>query len=248
MSAVGRILLADDEQTFRESTAELLRQQGYECDCVPDAYTAIERLKDNSYDLLIADVKMPGNPDLELIKELHDIAKGTPAILVTAFPSQKSAIEAVQLPVSAYMVKPLDFEELKKNAAEAIRRKSLFQAVTETRQRLENWHKQMQDIEELIKKKHHKTFSASIKSFMDLTLGNISAAFRDVKNLTHILTDRESEPPVCNLLNCPRLAELVEGLTEAVRSLEKTKSSFKSKELGTLRIKLEQLLKKAKNI
>jgi DNA-binding response OmpR family regulator len=248
MTSVGRILLADDEQTFRESTAELLRQQGYECDCVQDAHAAAEKLSNGSYDLLIADIRMPGNPDLELIKDLHDLSRGTPAILVTAFPSQKSAIDAVQLPVAAYMVKPIDFEELKKNVAEAIRRKSLFQTVSDTKNRLKDWQKQMQSIEEVLQNKHHRVFSASIKNFLDLSLINISAAFQDVKNLTNILTDQEDEPPVCNLLNCPRLTELVEGLTDAVRGLEKTKSSFKSKELGLLRIKLEQLLKKAKNI
>jgi DNA-binding response OmpR family regulator len=248
MSAVGRILLADDEQTFRESTGELLRKEGYQCDCVPDAHSAVEKLKQHSYDLLIADIKMPGNPDLELIKKMPELAKGTPAILVTAFPSQKPAIEAVQLPVAAYMVKPIDFEELKKNVAEAIRRKSLFQAVSDTKQRLLVWQKQMQDIEEVLKEKNHRTFPASVKNFLDLTLGNISAAIGDVKNLTYILMDEQPESAICNLLNCPRLTELTEGLLETVRALERTKSSFKSKELGQLRIRLEQLLKKVKKI
>jgi hypothetical protein len=100
----------------------------------------------------------------------------------------------------------------------------------------------------VLQNKNNRVFSASVKNFLDLSLINISTAFQDVKNLTNILTDQEGEPPVCNLLNCPRLTEMIDGLTEAVRGLEKTKSSFKSKELGLLRIKLEQLLKKAKNI
>jgi DNA-binding response OmpR family regulator len=248
MAAAGRILLADDEQTFRESTGELLRKEGYQCDCVGDAYSAIEKLRQQSYDLLIADIKMPGNSNLELTKELPKLAKGTPAILVTAFPSQKSAIEAINLPVAAYMVKPIDFEELKKNVAEAIRRKNIFQAVSDTKRRLDAWQKQMRDVEEVMKEKSHETFSVSVKSFLDLTLGNISAAMGDVKNLTYILTDEQPESTVCNLLNCPRLEELTEGLLETVRALEKTKSSFKSKELGQLRIKLEQLLKNIKKI
>jgi DNA-binding response OmpR family regulator len=248
MTAAGRILLADDEQTFRESTGELLRKQGYECDCVGDADTAVEKLRQHSYDLLIADIKMPGNPDLELIKKMPKLAKGTAAILVTAFPSQKSAIEAVGLPVAAYMVKPIDFEELKKNVAEAIQRKNLFRAVSDTKQRLAAWQKQMQDIEKVLKEKNHRAFSASVKSFLDLTLGNISASMGDVKNLTYILTDDQPQSAVCNLLNCPRLTELTEGLIETIRALERTKSSFKSKELGQLRLHLEQLLKKVKNI
>lgn len=248
MSGSGRILLADDEQIFREATGDLLRKEGYVCDCVADAASAIEKLRQNSYDLLIADIKMPGNPGLELIKELPQLAKGMPTILVTGFPSQKTAIEAVSLPVAAYMVKPIDFKELEKNVAKAIQQRRLFMTVSNTKQRLSAWQKEMQDIEKTLKGKNYGVFSASVKNFLDLTLGNISAAMTDVKNLAYILTDEPDESAVCNLLNCPRLIELTEGLSETVKTLEKTKSSFKSKELGQLRIKLEKLLKKAKKL
>jgi len=245
---VTRILLADDEQTFRESTGELLRKEGYQCDCVPDASAAVEKLTQNSYDLLIADIKMPGNPDLELIKKLPKLAKGMPVILVTAFPSQKSAIESVDLPVTAYMVKPVDLAELKNNIEQAIKRKNLFQSVKDTRQQLEAIQKHIEDFEESLKEKNHKEFSASVKDFLAFTLGNISMAMSDVKKLTHMLTNEKTESTVCSLLNCPRLEELTEGLLSTVRALEKTKSSFKSKELGQLRIQLEQLLKKVKKV
>ncbi|OHB55445.1 MAG: hypothetical protein A2173_10000 [Planctomycetes bacterium RBG_13_44_8b] len=248
MSDSGRILLADDEQVFRESTGDLLRKQGYVCDCVPDADAAVEKLRQNSYDLLIADIRMPGNPGLELIKELPQLAKGMPTILVTGFPSQKTAIEAVNLPVAAYMVKPIDFKELEKNIARAIQQRKLFSAVSNTKQRLSAWQKDMQDIEKVFDKKNYGVFSASVKNFLDLTLENISAAMGDVKNLAYILTDERDESAVCNLLNCPRLIELTESLSETVKTLEKTKSSFKSKELGRLRINLEKLLKKAKKL
>ena len=246
MVGTGQILLADDEQVFRDSTGELLKREGYQCDCVPDAKSAIEKLKQNSYDLLIADIKMPGNPDLELIKDLPNLAKGISVILVTAFPSQKSAIESIQLPVAAYMVKPIDFDELKKNVAYAIKRKSLFQTVCQTRQRLEQWQKQMQNMEGIMEEKNNQAFSASIKSFLDLTVANIGAAFTDVKNLVQILADNQKESAVCNLLNCPKLDELTDSLTETIKVLEKTKSSFKSKELAELRVNLEQLVKNVK--
>jgi YesN/AraC family two-component response regulator len=248
MTKNGRILLADDEQIFCDSTAELLRREGYICDCVPDAQAAIEKLKQQTYDLLIADIKMPGNPNLELIKELPKLAKGTFAILVTGFPSQKTAIEAVQLPVTAYMVKPIDFEELKKNVAQAIGQKNLFQTVSDTKQRLQQWQEQMQGIEEILEKRNYTTYTTSVRSFLDLTLSNISAAFMDVKNLTQILTDDQKESAICNLMNCPRLDKLTEGLAETIKTLELTKSAFKSKELGNLRLKLEQLVEKTKKV
>lgn len=120
MAELGRILLADDEELFLHSTADLLRRQGYECDCAVDARTAVEMLGKKSYDLLIADIKMPGNPDLEFIKELPRIAEGMPAILVTGYPSLNSAIQSIQLPVVSYLIKPFEFSDLLAQVMSAI--------------------------------------------------------------------------------------------------------------------------------
>jgi DNA-binding response OmpR family regulator len=244
----GTILLADDEKTFLDSTGELLRREGYECDCVPDANQALKLLKRQPYDLLIADIKMPGNPDLELIKELPNVSKGTQVILVTAYPSTKSAIESIQLPVSAYMVKPIDFEQLKEKTAIAIKQKNLFDNVTHAKDRLEEWKKLIESLEETVKHKDEQTFSTSLRSFLDITCTNISASLLDLKNITQILTKEKSNPSVCNLINCPKLNKLTEGVNETIKTLELTKSSFKSKELGELRIELEKLVKNNKNL
>ena len=60
----GRILLADDEETFLSSTADLLRKEGFECDTVQDGASALARASENNYDLLVTDLEMPGNADL----------------------------------------------------------------------------------------------------------------------------------------------------------------------------------------
>jgi len=112
MSELGRIVIADDEETFLYSTADLLRKQGYQCDCALDAAAAAELLRANDYDLLIADIKMPDNEELEFIQGIPLIAEDMPIILVTAYPSLYSAIQSVQLPVVAYMIKPIEFDEL----------------------------------------------------------------------------------------------------------------------------------------
>jgi CheY-like chemotaxis protein len=61
MTTRGRILLADDEETFLHATADLLRREGYECETVPDAPSALAKVKGSPYDLLISDLEMPGN-------------------------------------------------------------------------------------------------------------------------------------------------------------------------------------------
>jgi DNA-binding response OmpR family regulator len=108
----GRILLADDEETFRCATAELLRRRGYACDDAPDGGTAAALLAERRHDLLIVDIRMQGNRDLELIAGLRRAGDPIPVVIVTGYPSLVTAIKAVDLRVSAYLVKPVDFEDL----------------------------------------------------------------------------------------------------------------------------------------
>ena len=83
MAGPGSILIADDEETFLRSTARLLHREGYDCDCALDADRAVEMLRTGRYDLLIADIKMPGNPNLKLVRDVQQLAAGMPVILVT---------------------------------------------------------------------------------------------------------------------------------------------------------------------
>jgi DNA-binding NarL/FixJ family response regulator len=111
MTLPARLLLADDEETFRSSVAVLLRREGYVCDVASTAGEATKSLTENTYDLLITDLRMPGNMDLELLKAA---ASGgmLPVIVVTAYPSVPTAIEAVRCAVVDYLVKPFDFDDL----------------------------------------------------------------------------------------------------------------------------------------
>jgi len=108
----GRILIADDEESVLLSTADLLRIEGYECACAFDAKTAVHMLRKKKYDLLIADIKMQGNSDLQLIKKLPEIVGTMPVILVTGYPSLSSAVQSMRMPVVGYLIKPFEFSEL----------------------------------------------------------------------------------------------------------------------------------------
>ena len=107
-----KILIADDNKTFLLTTADLLRQEGYECYYAPDAMTVIETLKSVKFDLLISDINMPGNNELELIKKLPEIAEGLPVILITGGQFSDTQIQSLKPPVTACLNKPLDLEEL----------------------------------------------------------------------------------------------------------------------------------------
>ena len=249
MAELGRIVIADDEETFLYSTADLLRKQGYQCDCAPDAAAAAELLRADEYDLLIADIKMPGNVELEFIQELPHMAEGLPVILVTGYPSLGSAIQSIQLPVAAYMVKPIEFDELLTQARIAIEKFMVYRAVRNTQHRLRDWLKELTSIEEVLKvAPDFQASSAPVDAFLDLTFQNIIGSMSDLKHLTQSITMHNHESQeVCHLLHCPRLTELTDALSETVDVLEKTRHAFKSKDLGALRRKLEGIIRTGRN-
>jgi len=159
-----RILIADDEESFLYSTADILRREGYDCSCASDARAATEMLRMENYDLLIADIKMKGNADLEFIKALPQIAEGMPVILVTGYPSLNSAIESIQLPVVAYLVKPFELNELLERVKEVITGKGLFK----TRRLAKALQKIANDLEEVGVLTGTNTFTTGLNSLNNL--------------------------------------------------------------------------------
>jgi CheY-like chemotaxis protein len=242
MAQLGRILIADDEEVFLQSTADLLRKEGYECDCVQNATEAAKKLSSNDYDLLLADIKMPGNAELELIENIANSAEYVPVILVTGYPMLRSAIQSIELRVEAYLVKPFDFEDLLGHVHVAVDRSHIYRSVRSIKQRLQYWYESSETTENLLKDKYPDRFFMPFNSFLELTFQNIVGALSDLKHLAANLAAHDGQKEPCHLFNCPTLKTLLEGLAETIDVLEKSKSSFKSKELGTIRKKLEEIV------
>jgi DNA-binding NtrC family response regulator len=110
---MARILLADDERDFRVSVAEALRGAGHEVIHVASADEALALLAKDAFDVLLTDLRMPGRSGMELLREAA--AKLPEAILVvlTAYGSMESAIEALRIGAHDYMLKPLRLEALR---------------------------------------------------------------------------------------------------------------------------------------
>ncbi len=244
MADLGHILIADDEETFLYSTADLLRREGFRCDCASDGRMALETIRKAEYDLLIADIKMEGNIELELVRELPKI-KYMPVILVTGYPSMKSAIQAVQLPVIAYLIKPFNFEELLTQVKDGIKRVRLVKTVKNIQKRLKQWSEELKGIEKTLDLKFQPGSSMSVDTFITLTLHNICSSLMDLRYLTQTAAVGDNAEEICRLFHCPRLSNIKEALSETVEVIESTKSSFRSKDLGELRERLEGLLKQA---
>lgn len=121
-----RILIADDESMIRDSIAEFLRSEGYETQTASDGESALGIVKNGNIDILISDVRMPGMNGIELIKQINTYASDTIVILMTAFASVETAVQALRCGAADYMLKPLDFDELVLRVNSLIERKSLI--------------------------------------------------------------------------------------------------------------------------
>jgi len=116
-----RILVVDDEASIRELLSKTLALAQYDVDTAPDGVTALDRVRENStYDLLIADLKMPGMDGLSLIREVKHLKADLPVIIITGFSSESSAIDAVNLGVAAYLTKPFRVPQVLAAAAKAL--------------------------------------------------------------------------------------------------------------------------------
>lgn len=116
----SRVLVVDDESSIRELLAKTLALAEYDVDTAPDGRAALERLRLGNYDLLIADLKMPGMDGLTLIREAKRLKADIPVIIITGFSTESSAIEAVNLGVAGYLTKPFRVPQVLAAAARAL--------------------------------------------------------------------------------------------------------------------------------
>jgi len=115
-----RILVVDDEASIRELLSKTLALAEYDVDTAPDGRAGVERLRLGHYDLLIADLKMPGMDGLSLIREAKRFRVDLPVIIITGFSTESSAIEAVNLGVAGYLTKPFRVPQVLSAAAKAL--------------------------------------------------------------------------------------------------------------------------------
>jgi DNA-binding NtrC family response regulator len=108
----GTLLVADDEAAIRESLSEVLREEGYDVVEAVDGLEAINALQARDFDLVIADLRMPGADGLEVLRRTREVAPQTLVILVTAYASLETAVEALRQGAHDYIMKPLIFEDV----------------------------------------------------------------------------------------------------------------------------------------
>ena len=123
----ARILVADDERSIRELLAIVLRREGYDVLLAESGRAAIDILEKQPVDLLISDIKMPDLSGVEVLRAAKQIDRDVLGIMITAFASTDSAVEAMRLGACDYVSKPFDVDLLKMKVREKIENRQLRQ-------------------------------------------------------------------------------------------------------------------------
>ncbi len=122
-----RILVVDDERSMRELLAIVLRREGYEVLLAENGREAVEALEREPVDLLISDIKMPDMSGVDVLRAAKRVDRDVLGIMITAFASTETAVEAMRLGACDYLSKPFDIDLLKMKVREKIENRQLRQ-------------------------------------------------------------------------------------------------------------------------
>ena len=107
-----KILIVDDEESVRESLCAWLERDGYTVDTAPDGPSALEKVRQAPWSILLLDLKMPGMDGLAVLAEVKALQPEVPVLMMTAYATVDTAVQAIKGGAYDYLVKPFDAEEL----------------------------------------------------------------------------------------------------------------------------------------
>jgi len=121
----GNILVVEDEEAARRSLCELLREEGYQVHEAADGAAAMELADELDLDLVLTDLRLPAADGLAVLKHVREVSPQTLAILMTAYASVDTAVEALRLGAQDYILKPLIFEDVLRKVRHLMEHRSL---------------------------------------------------------------------------------------------------------------------------
>lgn len=120
-----RILVVDDEESIREFLEIMLKKEGYEVVCAEDGAKAKDILARRSFDMVVSDLQMPHMTGMELLKHVKDSYPDLVFMMITAFGTTESAVEAMKMGAYDYITKPFKIDEVRLNIQNALRSRNL---------------------------------------------------------------------------------------------------------------------------
>ena len=121
----SKILIVDDEVSMREFLEIMLSKEGYKVSSSGSGKEALRMLNDTIYDLIVSDVQMPGMNGIELLRNVKEVCPDTTVIMITAYASTESGVEAMKAGAYDYITKPFKVDEIKLIIKNALEKKRL---------------------------------------------------------------------------------------------------------------------------
>lgn len=131
-----RVLIVDDDDIVRESLSAVLQNRGFACEQAIDGEQALQRLGEQEFDVVITDLEMPRLNGIELIERASLLNNRTSFILITAYGSMETAIEALRKGAFDYLLKPLNFEDVAIKVKKLLEHRRLVQENQALRQEI----------------------------------------------------------------------------------------------------------------
>ncbi len=129
------VLVVDDEDSIRQALERFVTRLGYRAVMARDGITALERVAQNHFDLMLCDVRMPGVSGVELVPRVLERDPDVAILMLTAVDEPRTAVECLKLGAYDYLIKPVDLDELELAMRTALRRRQL----EIERRKLERW-------------------------------------------------------------------------------------------------------------
>jgi two-component system, NtrC family, response regulator PilR len=137
MEHKGRILIVEDEKSMREVLKILLEDEGYETISASDGQDGIRRIEEDIFDIVITDIKMPRADGFEVLKKVKEISPTSIVIMITAYGTTESTIEAMKLGAYDYIHKPFKIDEIRLIINKAFEKKRLSEEISVLREKVQ---------------------------------------------------------------------------------------------------------------
>jgi DNA-binding response OmpR family regulator len=141
----GKILVVDDDETTRRSLADILRLEGLQVKTAASGEAGVEALQQETYDLILLDLKMPGMDGLDVLRIANKLTPETQVVLLTAHGSLESAIAALRLGAHDYLLKPASPTQILRSVnsglarrADQLRKRNLLEQLEASVQQLKD--------------------------------------------------------------------------------------------------------------
>ncbi len=129
------ILIIDDEKSIRKSLRDILEYENFNVDEAEDGFTGIEKVKNNRYDVILCDIKMPRMDGIEVLEKISEFSD-IPVVMISGHGTIESAVEAIKKGAFDYISKPLDLNRLLVTIRNAIDRASLIEETKALKKRI----------------------------------------------------------------------------------------------------------------